>query len=57
MFSNDIKIGSLASILPPEAINNISSKEDLENVLQNIERKSKESNSTGPNQVNIRNNK
>jgi hypothetical protein len=57
MFSNDIKIGLSASILPPEVINNILIKEDLENVWQNIERKSEESNSTGPNQVNIRNNK
>jgi len=47
------------SILPPEPINNniISSEENLENVLQNIGRKSEESNSTDPNQVNIRNNK
>jgi len=57
MCGNDIKIGLSTSILPPEAINNISSEEDLEKVLQNIGRKSEESNSTDPNQVNIRNNK
>jgi hypothetical protein len=56
MFGN-IKIGLSASILSSEAINNISSEENLENVLQNIGRKSEESNSTDPNQVNIRNNK
>jgi hypothetical protein len=39
------------------ATNNISSEEDLENVLQSIGRKNEESNSTNPNQVNIRNNK
>lgn len=57
MFGNNIKIGLSTYILPPEAINNISSEEDLENVLQNIGRKSEKSNSTDPNQVNIRNNK
>jgi len=52
MFGSDIKIGLLTSILPPETINNISSKEDLENVLQNIGGKGEESNSTDANQVN-----
>jgi len=51
------KIGLSTSILPPEAINNISSEGDLENVLKNIGRKIEESNSSDPNQVNIRNTK
>jgi len=37
--------------------NNISSEEDLENVLQNIGGKSEESNSVDANQVNRKNNK
>lgn len=57
MFGSDIKIGLSTSILPPETINNISSEEDLENVLQNIGGKSEESNSADANQVNRKNNK
>ncbi|KAL4098669.1 hypothetical protein QTP88_023221 [Uroleucon formosanum] len=44
MFGSDIKIGLPTSILPPETINNISSEEDLENILQNIGGKGEESN-------------
>lgn len=55
MFGSDIKIGLLTSILPPETINNISSEEDLENILQNIGGKSEESNSADANQVNRKN--
>jgi len=57
MFGSDIKIGLSTSILPPETINNISSEEDLENVLQNIGGKSEDSNSADANQVNRKNNK
>jgi len=53
MFGSDIKIGFSTSILLPETINNISS----ENVLQNIEGKSEESNSADANQINRKNNK
>lgn len=57
MFGSDIKIRLSTSILPPETINNISSEEDLENVLQNIGGKCEESNSADANQVNRKNNK
>ncbi|XP_029342042.1 KRAB-A domain-containing protein 2-like [Acyrthosiphon pisum] len=50
MFGSDIKIGLSTYILPPETINNISSEEDLENVLQNIGGKSEESSSADANQ-------
>jgi len=57
LVGTDIKIGLSTSILPPKSINNISSEEDLENVLQNIVANSEEINSVDVSQVNSKNNK